>query len=441
MKNIPKIKNIKKFAVSFLLCAIAAAFAICAGTARAASAGRPKRAIIIVPGIAGSELVAAEDFSGLSGIKKGDLVWLPEDLRPSLIQKTVDRVSDGSFFRDRKSYRKALDMISDAINAVSALLMDSAGQPLYKLNGKNVSPDDAYVGTLGTYTEIYKALYDEYGGDRDVVFFSYDWRQSVLESAEKLQRFIDAKGYDSVTFVSHSMGGTVTAHYLSMSRENRARTDKVISIGAPYSGSPKSLYVLQTGGFTEVSVLDGIFKRLSVNMPSVYELLPHRNTVESGYGYIRGSDGNMLDYEQTQRFILESGWNNNLYRNALSAVRELYPGGKHIMNSADIDAYIIAGWNVDTICSLTASEAAETSKSGDGTVPLSSAVLTDGEYFDHPIYLVNSVEHTELMSDSDVIKLVKSIIENRGSADKISYEYPKITAPSDIDRKTLGIAR
>lgn len=383
-------------------------------------------AILIVPGITGSELVAGQDYTGFgaaSTVKEGESVWLPveiEKLKEEIIEDVVN-LDQSELGAD------ILLAISDAVQAINMIQMDSHGKALYKIEGKHVTPEDASVGALGTGTAIYQALYEAYGQEKDVVFYNYDWRASVDEAARDLETYINRRGYDKVTFVCHSMGGIVTSCYLARSEENVQKTEKVITVGTPYGGSPKALLALQTGKFLDISVADGVMRALAYNIPAVYDLLSYDDAIENFGGYVTDNLAT-FDAEGMRSFLTESavsgpesaptkGINSYLYTKALEIQNMLYASGSHIMNRSDIDAYIIAGYGTYTVMSLTESDGIPTqiskSQAGDGTVPLTSAVMTGGEFFNHPIYFVKGINHTELFSDPDVISLIKRIIDTQ----------------------------
>lgn len=393
------------------------------------------KAIMIVPGISGSELVAGEDFTGFSigTIKEGDMVWLPIDTYKALESLKAGDVATLPV------------VISDAINSLNMLQLDSSGGSYYKLKAKSVSENDESVGALGTGTAMYKGLLERYGDEYDVIFYSYDWRYSVQKAAGEMEQFINERGYESVTFVCHSMGGIVTSYYLAKSEENVEKTEKVITVGTPYGGSPKALLTLQTGKFMDVAALDYVFKTIAVNLSSVYELLPYDNVIASNGAYVTDINADptgLLGTAQTKE-IIEESFNKTLYSKALAIQEKLYASGEHIINSEDVDSYIIAGYNCPTLTRIymDGSEPVQVGKSaaGDGTVPLISAVYSNGELFKKPIFYVNGnseVEHSALFSDADVIQLVCAIIDKGHDVGSGDYNSAVISTQLEIEKWT-----
>jgi pimeloyl-ACP methyl ester carboxylesterase len=412
-----------------------------------------REAIVIVPGITGSELIAGEDYTGFGSgalVREGDPVWLPIEL-----DEIKERLKAAVALDLRLEIpAELLDAVGRVVEALGMLQMDASGRPMYKLEGKTVSPTDDAVGTLGTGTAMYSALYFAFENGRspddpngkDVIFYNYDWRKPVTEAAAELETFLNRKGYDRVSFVCHSMGGVVTACYLARSETNRQKTDKVITIGTPYGGAPKALLALQCGKFLDDKpFVDGVFRALAYNIPAVYDLLSYDRTIGAG-GYVKDGD-TLLTAEQMHEWIVSdavggspshphTGLNEKLYRDALKVQEDLYASGSHVMDGADIDAYIIAGSGLLTVTNLVERDATPVaflkSTAGDGTVPLDSAVLTNGHFFRHPIYFVSGVAHSDLLKDPEVISLVLEILQNeRGEAAPTAEGYEHVKPRTD----------
>ena len=386
-------------------------------------------AVIILPGITGSELVAGEEYVGASGqiVNEGDPVWLPVDALElnSILGSIATEGVSGT--------------LRHVIECLNMLQMNANGKPRFKLLGQTVTPDDENVGAMNTGYKMYRKLYEAYdlnaadGEKRDVVFFSYDWRSSVVKAAADLETYITNKGYTKVTLVCHSMGGIVASCYLDRSEANVSKVDRVITVGTPYGGSPKALTALQIGKFLDFTQLDLVIKSLAYNLPSVYELLPYENLISNGGAYIDNGGDDLLDAEQTAKWLKDTAStstegkvkiNNKLYESARATEAILYGSGEHIMNRSDINSYIIAGYNAETIVKVYEDGGNMTgygvSGAGDGTVPLRSAVTTNGALFSKPVYLVDGVSHSDLFSDDEVLSLVCGIIDSEDGKVSVS---------------------
>src|SRR6185369_7151858 len=118
----------------------------------------------------------------------------------------------------------------------------------------------------------------------DVVVFSYDFRRSVRQTAERLAAEIDARlaglGADAragrVVVVAHSMGGLVARYWLGpLGGWKVCRA--LVTLGTPHRGAPKALDWLVNGP----PVLRTVRRELAdearavlAEWDSMYELLP-----------------------------------------------------------------------------------------------------------------------------------------------------------------------
>lgn len=404
-----------------------------------------KEAIIILPGITGSELVAAEDWgAGVSSVKEGDILWLPKpvselfgtyrDLRKQGVQAFFQEDysdTDTTILPSSAHVFPGLALapaLPDLQESLDRLVLDSSGRAPFKIRARQVEPQDSYVGTFGSTTKLYHTCMEKYGDTHDVVFFGYDWRKSVSETAAQLKMFIDLREYEKMTFVCHSMGGIVASYYLAENESDIEKVERVITMGTPFGGSPKALLTLEEGKFLDIRIalLDALMKELSRNYPSVYELLPYNQLIENAGTYVtKISSDNVcerLDTAETEQYITNKGskLNQKMYRDALDVQNKIYQSGEHILNDERIDAYIIAGYGVETLMTIETDGKTITgtwkNTLGDGTVPLTSALRTNGQYFNKTLYFAKKVKHSELPEDNDVIDLVCQIIERGQSA-------------------------
>jgi hypothetical protein len=128
-----------------------------------------------------------------------------------------------------------------------------------------------------------------------------------------------------------------------------------------------------------------------------------------------------------------------MIQDAKKVQKQLYADELHVMNRDDINCTIIAGINTATATKLNTEGGKITSvgysPAGDGTVPLVSAIESNGELFNNPIYLVNGVNHSELFSDGEVIDLVKNLLSS-----KTDFELgEKISTPKEGQSKSSEI--
>ena len=90
-------------------------------------------------------------------------------------------------------------------------------------------------GAISEYEELVDSLCEAFP-ERKVYFFSYDFRYSNVDNAEKLSAFIDTLGDTKVDLVCHSMGGLVASQYVFSSEAHKEQIDKIITLGTPYEG-------------------------------------------------------------------------------------------------------------------------------------------------------------------------------------------------------------
>jgi hypothetical protein len=114
----------------------------------------------------------------------------------------------------------------------------------------------------------------------DVLFFPYDFRHSIADAAEELDRAVgtwlaqvpEERRARRVVLLAHSMGGLVARYWLGP-LGGHPWCKALITLGTPHRGAPKALNWLVNGAPlpTATEVLRG--------WPSVYELLPQYEAV------------------------------------------------------------------------------------------------------------------------------------------------------------------
>ena len=417
-----------------------------------------KKAIIVVPGIAGSELYA-KDYIGYPILDNEPPTTYPNVDSKVWAPNTAQFLTPGS----RHSISDNLRFKEDANRNVSP------NNPTVYAASKSDDSFGAVIDGQGVFTSLVKGLrekYDpKYGGGKngqiyEVSFFPYDWRFPNSNAAYQLYDYITdyAKGYTEVIIVAHSMGGLVASAMIGYYGYNSAGTlklgsvklDKLITIGTPYLGSPKALYVFETGNFLDgwltQTASNGVFKKMCPNVPGIYELLPSERYFENNKYYLTKSN-EPQNYEQTKQYFegRTSAWyNSKVFTPAAQFHKSLNSTYDKIIDGS-INAYVIIGNNVKTIwCLKTADKAGKPVvvdldiELGDGTVPLLSASLgyADARMARRPYY-VDGVSHTALVSNRDCIQLVQNIVENKGDTANykdgitsgiISHSQPTATA-------------
>lgn len=109
-------------------------------------------------------------------------------------------------------------------------------------------PGDGRQVTVSGLMSVYAGLVDALSVNWNVLPFAYDWRQSIPESAQQLESFLDEHcvdlgGKEPVHFVSHSMGGLVARTFLADHVSKSPRADihpwngRLVQLGSPNWGS------------------------------------------------------------------------------------------------------------------------------------------------------------------------------------------------------------
>jgi pimeloyl-ACP methyl ester carboxylesterase len=394
-RKVPKQARLLRAASAWLLSA-ALIFALSPVFAPAALAegggGAPAgsgKTIVVIPGIAGSKLMAGGTTVWPDALTSADSPLTPPELQAALQMLSLDETGN-----------------------------PPVGSPIQAEAPTNKNSDTGY-GALNTYTPLVTALKKEFGGG-NVHFFSYDWRLDNSVNAERLKNYIDKLGVSEVSIVAHSMGGLIASKYIA--NGNADKIDKYISLATPYLGSPKVPYVFATGDLLSIPhpfLLQGL-KALSSHMLSAYQLLPE---TEGPHLYQKKGDSyipvfNPKSYIQDSMQLtntagsVSSETKGPLPDNAFTFKQSLYSGDSHAIDKIDkVDRCIITGGGRSTINAAAFDESGEyveklQFKRGDGTVPSRSADM-DGKLT--PLY-TSPFPHTSIVQDPNAIGMVIAAI-------------------------------
>jgi len=240
-----------------------------------------KRPIIIIPGVGGSELVNA---------RTGEVVW------PKLFRASDDDLDLPA--------TPALATNRDGLVA-GRIVKDVRLLPfLPKLNFFNKLLD-VLRRDAGYREGDWDAPAPD--GDRDTYYvFAYDWRRDNVETAQLFIRRVEELkrklGRPELRFniVAHSMGGLV-ARYAAMYGDadlaaegtatprptwaGAAHIKTIVMFGTPNEGSAEIFpmilngYSLTDGGRWPVRLLKTLLRRDLLTAPSMFQMLPHPDTV------------------------------------------------------------------------------------------------------------------------------------------------------------------
>lgn len=386
----------------------------------------PQKAIIILPGILGSNLVDGE----------GKALWSAGALISNLAMNDDMLDSEGNF---------KTEAMADYLK--SFLLRDESGNTLVAARAATTYDADLEYGFLGSYGELYGLLNERFGRstayNRDVVVFQYDWTRSCRNSAEDLNELIDKNKYTDVLLVGHSMGGIVIDNYLSMFKGSRNNVRGVITLGTPHFGAVDAA-CLNLGGMMPAatslmdssllkSVMSEMEGRLSADinyvsmgvtllamlrdmartLPSAYELFPtdalaKTQACAEKSPYIIGGTADVsavAERMKTLSWASKNAFISSIAESLKSGQQSLYEGETFVADA--VDTYYIAGNGSPTTCSASFSVSidfiftgCDRSNGGDSLVLVDSAVAGHG-YDEENVKILDGVDHLALVKVGD----------------------------------------
>jgi pSer/pThr/pTyr-binding forkhead associated (FHA) protein len=258
---------------------------------------------------------------------------------------------------------------------------------------------------LQQYSLLTDFLVEELGYEsgRDLLEFSYDFRQDVRLSARKLAAVLEGwKVAPPITIIAHSLGCLLSRYYVER-LGGRKKVGRLVLMGGPHSGAPHAFAAMVEGvNLFPLGVLDRRLRDVLATWPSTYQLLPD-------YPCVATSAGTPLD-------ILGNGsWLPEPRRKLLAVTRELRT---ELGTRSSVPTVCIFGYGLKTITKvrfecdangLCRSISSLSEPAGDGTVPESSACMEGTEI--HPVRQYHGV----MFVDSDVKKRLKLELMRDGS--------------------------
>ncbi|MEU3657862.1 hypothetical protein AB0E67_34980 [Streptomyces sp. NPDC032161] len=220
-------------------------------------------AVMVLPGIMGSELVEAESGRVLWGL--GDARWYARAW-------TTGTSLAGLRVTDEERQGRTGRIVA------TRLLRFPAFAPV--LRG------------FEPYTPLVAGIRRVMAHADAVAEFPYDWRLPVELNAKRLavaaEKHLHAwRAHPSgsrqarLVLVAHSMGGLV-ARYFTHVLGGGAEVRTVITLGTPYYGAVKAVQILSTGRGAPLPLPRRRLRDLATSLPGLYDLLPSYRCVDGG---------------------------------------------------------------------------------------------------------------------------------------------------------------
>ncbi len=374
-----------------------------------------KTPLILIPGIAGSELKTTEDVNWKSDNDHGG-VW--EHVYPSGEKVWVNNL-------------EALKPGND--DYFDVLRMKPDGQTSEANLGLTDNLFEGYQEAINFFTS------NGYTLNQDFFVFPYDWRRDIALTAslldQKIQQIKTQTGSAKVDIIAHSMGGLVARNYI-VDSEKAKNVRKLFTLGTPHLGAVEFLKALQYGICLKYPV--GSFcstlnplevKDILQNTISGFELAPSQkyfnfySEEDSNHPYPYKTESGALNYMQIKNLLTSLSFNTSLF-NPSEAFHTL---DNSLPNTNDVDVTVIAGSGQKTLGQIVEEKKISLlgipyihkdmiNINGDETVPLFSASLIDSSKSlsllgNAKVFYANQ-KHDNLVSSGPALNLVKNILNN-----------------------------
>lgn len=280
-------------------------------------------------------------------------------------------------------------------------------------DGQNEACPEVEMAAVGLERMTYLKMSLALNRKAELFEFPYDWRRPIAENARVLCNCLErwaAGTQRKFTLLAHSMGGLVSRSYMAQFPAlAEQRVKRLIMMGTPNFGATNAIETLFTGNALMATV-NGLNKRNDMvdvvrSLPGVYNLLPAPPALlPAGRPY--PVSWNLYD---------AASWRIDGIRQAhLDSARRLHES----LAAADpqIQHVMIAGCNQETLVGLKVDftrlemprlvldRIHDGDNSGDGTVPLWSALLPRAE-----VYYVRA-KHSDLPNQPEVIDAALNLI-------------------------------
>ncbi|MFF2127953.1 hypothetical protein ACFVW1_21630 [Streptomyces olivochromogenes] len=378
---------------------------------------RSRDAVVVVPGIMGSELVDATTGRALWGL--ADPRWYLSAWTSGSSLRALalsDEERDGRYGRVRPS----------------RLLRFPAFAPV--------------LAGFAPYTSLSKTARATVSHPDAVLEFPYDWRLPVAHNARLLaeraiRHLADWRAHPEqygdqpprLVLIAHSMGGLLARHACqdpAFADEVRA----VLTLGTPFYGAPKAVLLLASGRDGPLRMPRARVRELASGLPGVHDLLPSYRCVVDGAGARRLTSADIAALGGSAELTTASfAGQKRVFDVVLPGHVQVVGAHQPTVQALTIDAGTASGHHYTLRPTPSAErragapEAQRVDVGGDGTVPSESARL--------PWYAAIPLaqSHGAVASAADALLVVEDVLTDRRTgpwqgAGELGIDLPDLAA-------------
>lgn len=328
-------------------------------------------------------------------------------------------------------------MVKRSDSFMDPLAFKSDGTPLdTSLSlGKVLSkPHESFDYTESLVTDLHNQGYID---NQSLFLFPYDWRNDITKNSDlflknRVDSILASSSLPSLDVIAHSQGGLLIKKLLFDHPEYNTKINKVIFVGTPNLGAPKTAKILIYGDDFNIKKF-GIFgldpleiKKISTDMPSIYQMLPsrayfdHSNGYlgEYAYGPIFASGKVYNSFEDSKNILKKPGY--GLNTSLIESADEFHSLAfdNFDFTGTGVHAFNLIGCESATIGKIFINGVGKKDdinyEPGDGTVPLVSASNIGGAQ--NSFILKKNDLHSVMLSTDSVRQKIVNILNNDGNS-------------------------
>ncbi len=342
-------------------------------------------AVIVLPGIMGSELVEVASGRTLWGLADLSWYWRAWTTGSSLEKL---RVTD-----DERAGR------AGRIKATRPLRFPAVAPML-----RGFEP----------YSHLIEALRHVVPHPVAVLPFAYDWRLPVAFNARRLADAADRhlrmwRAHSSgsaearLVLIAHSMGGLVARYFTGVLGDG-GEVRATITLGTPFQGAVKATQVMNTGRGAPLPLPRRRLRHLAVTMPGLHDLLPTYRCVSEGSSARRLTSSDVVALGGDPEMAADSAcMHDQITALSQDGLRTVVGVGQPTMQSLTLKAGVIFPQRWTYLPRAEAGQARTADRGGDETVYRESAAGGVA-----PMYLAQS--HGSLAATSEVISHICAVV-------------------------------